>query len=73
VWFAKTPLALLLRRRTWPAKLFQQCSSFFLGFPQEQKDGMLYRLREAIAKQAPDVIARAIAEVGAEILTVGGG
>jgi hypothetical protein len=34
---------------------------------------MLYRLREAIAKQAPDVIARAIAEVGAEILTVGGG
>lgn len=44
-----------------------------LTYPQEQKDGMLYRLREAIAKQAPDVIAKAIAEVGAKIFTGGGG
>jgi hypothetical protein len=43
-----------------------------LTYAQEQKDGMLYRLREAIAKQAPDVIAKAIAEVGAKILTGGG-
>jgi hypothetical protein len=44
-----------------------------LTYPQEQKDGMLYALREAIAKQAPDGIAKAIAEVGAKILTGGGG
>lgn len=42
-----------------------------LTYPQEQKDGMLYRLREAVAKQAPDVIAKVIVEVGAKI--VGGG
>ncbi len=42
-----------------------------LTYPQEQKDGMLYRLREAIAKQAPDVIAKVIAEVGAKILMDG--
>ena len=43
-----------------------------LTYPQEQKDGMLYRLREAVAKQAPDLIAKVIPEIGAKILTGGG-
>lgn len=40
-------------------------------YPEEEKSGMLFRLRDAIAKQAPDVIAKAITEVGFRIL--GGG
>jgi hypothetical protein len=39
-----------------------------LTYPQEEKDGMLYSLREAIAMKAPDVIAKVITEVGFAIL-----
>lgn len=42
-----------------------------LTYPQETKDGMLYKIREAVAKQAPDVIAKVITEVSAKILTGG--
>lgn len=37
-----------------------------LTYPQEEKDGMLYRLRDAVSKQAPDVIAKVIAEVASK-------
>ncbi len=40
-------------------------------YPQEQKDGMLYRLREAAATHAPDLFVKIIAELGAKLLTVG--
>lgn len=39
-----------------------------LTYPRDEKDGLLYRLREAIAKQAPDVIAKVITEVGFQIM-----
>jgi hypothetical protein len=39
-----------------------------LTYPQEEKDGLLYNLREAVAKQSPDVIAKVIAEVGIAIV-----
>jgi hypothetical protein len=34
-----------------------------LTYPEAEKEGMLYRLREAMASQAPDVIAKVIAEI----------
>jgi hypothetical protein len=39
-----------------------------LTYPQEEKDKLLYRLREAVAKQGPDLIAKIIVEVSAKIL-----
>ena len=39
-----------------------------LPYPEEEKKGMLFRLREAIAKQAPDVIAKVIAEIGVALM-----
>jgi hypothetical protein len=39
-----------------------------LTYPQGEKDGMLFKVREAVAKQAPDLIAKVIVEVGAKIL-----
>lgn len=43
-----------------------------LTYPQEEKDGMLYRLREAVSKQAPEVIAKVMVEIGAKIFTGAG-
>jgi hypothetical protein len=40
-----------------------------LTYPRDEKDGLLYRMREAIAKQAPDVIAKVIAEIGFKIMS----
>ncbi len=40
-----------------------------LSYPQQEKDGMLYRLREAIAKQGPDLIAKVMAEIAVKIAT----
>ena len=34
-----------------------------LTYPEAEKEGMFYRLREAMASQAPDVIAKVIAEI----------
>ena len=34
-----------------------------LTYPQEEKDGMIYRLREAVASKVPDLIVKVIAEV----------
>ncbi len=42
-----------------------------LTYPEEEKAGMLYRLREALAKQAPDLIAKVLVEVSNKILTGG--
>ena len=42
-----------------------------LTYPEEEKNGMLYRLREAIAKGAPELIAEVIVEVSSKILTSG--
>ncbi len=39
-----------------------------LTYPEEEKSGMLYRLREALAEKAPDVIAKVIAEISAKIV-----
>jgi hypothetical protein len=42
-----------------------------LSYPEEEKNGMLFHLREAVAKQAPDVIAKAVAEIGFKLLKGG--
>jgi hypothetical protein len=42
-----------------------------LTYPDEEKEGMLFRLREAIAKRAPEVIAKVIVELSSKILTGG--
>ena len=42
-----------------------------LTYPEDEKNGMLYRLREAIAKRAPELIAKVIVEVSSKILTSG--
>ena len=39
-----------------------------LTYPEEEKSGMLFRLREAVAKQAPDLIAKALAEIGYKLV-----
>lgn len=39
-----------------------------LTYPKAEKESMFYRLREAMASQAPDVIAKVIAEVGVAII-----
>lgn len=39
-----------------------------LSYPQEEKAGLLYRLRDAIAQQAPDVIAKVIVEISAKLM-----
>lgn len=39
-----------------------------LTYPQTEKDGMLFKLREAVAKQMPDVIAKVIVEIGSRVL-----
>jgi hypothetical protein len=44
-----------------------------LTYPQQEKDGMLYRLREAAATHAPDLIAKIMIEIGAKLLTGGHG
>jgi hypothetical protein len=40
-----------------------------LTYPPEEKAGMLFNLREAIAKQAPDIIAKVIVEISAKLLS----
>ncbi len=42
-----------------------------LSYPQGEKDGMLFELREAIAKGVPDVIAKVLVEVSSKILSGG--
>lgn len=42
-----------------------------LTYPQDEKNGMLYRLREAVAKHAPEVIANVIVDLSNKILTGG--
>jgi hypothetical protein len=42
-----------------------------LTYPDEEKEGMLFQLREAIAKRAPEVIAKVIVELSSKILTGG--
>jgi hypothetical protein len=39
-----------------------------LAYPEEDKKGMLFRLRDAIAKQAPDVVAKVITEIGIALM-----
>lgn len=34
-----------------------------LTYPQEEKDGMIYRLRDALAKQAPDMFVKLLVEL----------
>jgi DNA-binding MarR family transcriptional regulator len=38
-----------------------------LTYPKEDKDKLIYKLRDAIAKETPDVIAKVIAEIGFKI------
>jgi hypothetical protein len=40
-----------------------------LSYPEAEKNGMLYRLRDALADKAPDFIAKVIVEVGSKALT----
>lgn len=42
-----------------------------LSYPEEEKNRMLFRLREAIATQAPEVIAKVITEIGFRLLKGG--
>ena len=38
-----------------------------LTYPSAESDGLLFNLREAVAKQAPDLLVKAIVEIGAKI------
>jgi len=38
-----------------------------LTYPQEEKDGMIFRLREAVAKQAPDFVAEVLVKIFAKM------
>jgi len=42
-----------------------------LTYPEEEKNGMLFRLRDAISKEAPEVIAKVITEVCFKIMSGG--
>ncbi|SRR6266481_1622382 len=42
-----------------------------LTYPEEEKNGMLLRLRGALADKAPDFLAKVIAEIGFKIMTGG--
>ena len=39
-----------------------------LTYPEAEKSNMIYRLRDALAENAPDLIAKVIAEIGFKIL-----
>jgi hypothetical protein len=66
--FVQPELASFENQEMWPEVLkVLEKNIQVLTYPQDEKDGMLYRLREAIAKQAPDMIAKVIAEVGVKI------
>jgi hypothetical protein len=38
-----------------------------LTYPEEEKEGMLHRLRDALAERAPDLLVKVLVEVGAKI------
>lgn len=38
-----------------------------LTYPELEKEGMLHRLREALAENAPDLLVKVLVEVGAKI------
>jgi hypothetical protein len=40
-----------------------------LSYPEAEKNGMLYRLRDVLAGEVPDIIAKVIVEVGSKALT----
>jgi hypothetical protein len=42
-----------------------------LTYPQEEKDGMVYSLREAVAKQAPGFIADVLVKIMAKMSVPG--
>jgi hypothetical protein len=42
-----------------------------LSYPEEEKSGMVFRLRAAMAERAPDVIAKVITEIGFRLLKGG--
>jgi hypothetical protein len=42
-----------------------------LSYPQEEKDRLLFRLHESVAKQAPEMIVKIIAEIAVKLLTGG--
>ena len=38
-----------------------------LTYPEQEKEGMLHRLREAVAEKGPDLLVKVLVEVGAKI------
>jgi hypothetical protein len=42
-----------------------------LSYPEEEKNGMLFRLHAAMAERAPDFIAKVVAEIGFKLLKGG--
>lgn len=38
-----------------------------LTYPEQEKEGMLHRLREALAERGPDLLVKVLVEVGAKI------
>ncbi len=38
-----------------------------LTYPEQEKEGMLHRLREAVAEKTPDLLVKVLVEVGAKI------
>lgn len=38
-----------------------------LTYPEPEKEGMLHRLRDALAENAPDLLVKVLVEVGAKI------
>ena len=44
-----------------------------LTYPESEKEGMLHRLRDAMAEKAPDLLVKVLVEVAAKIATGGHG
>jgi hypothetical protein len=42
-----------------------------LTYPDDEKEGMLHRLREALAEHAPDLLVKVLVEMGAKIAASG--
>jgi hypothetical protein len=66
--FIQPELANFSNQELWPEVMKAlEDSVQVLSYPDEEKQNMLFRLRDALAKQVPDVIAKVIVEIGSKI------
>jgi hypothetical protein len=70
--FVQPELANFGNQELWPEVIRTiERSVQVLTYPEREKQGMLFRLREALSRQAPDLIAKVIVEIGSKIASGG--